>query len=84
MNVTVVAIRGIIFSFIQDSFVGVVEVAVELHKIALAGRNGAEKGADLASPRDLLDKSLRIVFVNFFEHAVKVGGDGRAVKEFWQ
>ena len=84
MDVPVVAVGGVVLGLVEHPLGGVVEVAVELQQVALAGGNGAEEGAGLASAGDLLDEGLGVVLVDLFEHTVEVGGDSGTVEELRQ
>jgi hypothetical protein len=84
VDVAVVAIGGVIFGFVEHAFGGVIEVAVELEEVTLSSGDGAEEGTGLASPCDFLDERLGVGLIDFFEHAVEVGGDGGVVEKLWQ
>ena len=84
MDVPVVAVSRVVLGFVQHALGGVVEIAVKLQQVALAGGNGAEECAGLAAAGDLLDEGFAVVLVGSFKHAVEVGGDGGIVEELRQ
>src|SRR5262245_26046997 len=84
MDIAVIAVGGVVFRLVENAFGGIIEVAVKLQQIALAGRDGAEERVSATATRDLLDKGPALVLIHFFEYSVEVGRDGAVVEELGQ
>ena len=81
MDIPVVAVGGVVFRPVEDTFGCVIEVAVEFQEIALAGRDGAEECVGAATPSDLLNERFRRILIHFLQHTIEVGRDGGVVEE---